>query len=147
MPVPTPADLLQPNGPVEPGFYPDDAVPPAVGAGSVNDRLQAYINRSVAYVATFPAGGLTDTDAAVLAWALYLAHQAAYTALLARPATENLGAMGLPSNTYSSEQLKHLRTQADAYKAEFLGLAVTPEGSTAAGGPNEGGDTPVCIRW
>lgn len=125
-----PADLLQPNGPVDPSFFPDDAAPPATGAGSLNDRLQIYINRAVAKVGSYPSGTFNDTDGAVELWALWLTFDAAHAIKLAAPASENTGEMGLGSTTYLAQQIAKIEEKAVTYRRSFEALvaagSVTP---------------------
>lgn len=120
MAAPTPVELLQPEGPLTPDLYPDDAPPPAVGAGTVLGRLQRYIDRAVAHTATFV--NVVDPDAAAKAYALYLACNDAYIIRSSKPATENLSAMGLKATTYSKEQLGALKGLASDYLGQFSGL-------------------------
>ena len=108
----TVADLMAPAGPLEPNFFPDAA------ADRVT-RLEGYLARAVTKVA---GDSVTDEDAAVEAWALHLAFQALYLIKSNAPASENLGAMGLPSQSWTDSQMRTFRQQADEWKLVYEGL-------------------------
>lgn len=122
-----PVDLLQPLGPVSASFYPDDAPPPATGPDTVLGRLEAYITRATAEVAALAARVQeADRPAAVKAWALYLAHDDAYTIKLASPATKNTGDLGLGGTGFITEQFKGLKEKRDGFLADFRALVAEP---------------------
>jgi hypothetical protein len=121
----TPADLLQPYGPVSASFYPDDAPPPATGPDTVLGRLAAYIARATDEVAALGVRVReADRPAAVKAWALYLAHDDAYTIKLAKPATKNAGDLGLGGTGFITEQFKGLKEKRDGFLVDFRALVV-----------------------
>lgn len=146
MATPTAADLLQPNGPVDPAFYPDDALPPATGDGSVLGRMTTYINRAVAKVAAYPAGSVADVDAAVRLWALHLAFEGAYMVRASRPLMENSQVPVLGSHGYGNQQLVELRNVAAQYRAEFEAMVVGVD-STVDNVASFSSPTKTVIRW
>lgn len=112
-----PEDLLQPAGPIDPSFFPEDTEPPATGAGTLLNRLSAYINRATVR-ATDHAVPTAHMDAAVTNWALHLAFEDAHALMAARPASENyLG--GLGGHAYNTEQLKVFARKALEYKLGY----------------------------
>lgn len=121
----TPASLLQPEGPLDPSLFPDDAAPPATGAGSVLGRLTTYINRAVTKLAPY---SLANPDPATEKWALYLAFSDAHTLAVARPASETDPA-GLGGRAYNADQLKALARKAEEYRGDFNEIVGAVPGS------------------
>lgn len=124
MAIPTAADLVQPEGPVEPSFFPDDAPPPDTTEGSVLHRLTRYIARAQAKVAAYPAGSVTNVDEAVRQWALYLAFDAAYLGMATRPMMENAQVPVLGTTAYGGQQLTELRALREKYRLGFEALLI-----------------------
>lgn len=118
--MPTPESLIQPQGPLDPSFFPDDEPPPATGAGSLLDRLAVYITRAEA------KAGAPDAEPAVTNWALHLAFEDAHALMAARPASETY-MTGLGGHAYNAEQLKFFARKAAEYAILFeQALATAP---------------------
>lgn len=118
MPI-TVADLVAPVGPVELAFFEDELGPGAVlPATQMDDRLNEYIRQ--AYVKAAADGiPLADQDPPAKNYALYLTFDALYLIKSDAPATENLGVMGLPSETFYQQQIDAFQARAKAYLAAY----------------------------
>jgi len=106
----TPADLLSPVGPLEPGFLPDTPTDPLV------DRLQIYITEGELKVLSYPIV-VEEPDSAVKAWALYRAFDAAYLLKSNRPASSSMQDLG--SQSFTEGQIKAFQDKALDYLQAF----------------------------
>jgi hypothetical protein len=114
-------DLLAPNGPVELEFFEDEnVVHPTEGPKTILQvRLEAYITEGYAEATAkgVPAG--VEQDIPAEQWALYRAYEGAYNIKISRPATENMTALGLVSNTFIKAQIDAFAAKAKEYLDGF----------------------------
>lgn len=106
-------DLFEPLGPLEEEFFPeagDESQGEDPLSDELDDRIQSYIDQSVAKVAAYAGAGVMDTDAAVKAWSLYLAFHALYLQAVNRPASASLDGLGAAG--YAKDQREAFQAQA-----------------------------------
>lgn len=114
----TAADLLSPTGPVESFLFPEE------DSNVLEARLTQYLAN--AYADERVAAQQDDVRKNGLArnWALNLVYTAVYTRLSSEPATLTVTEKG--GHGYSTEQIRNIKSLADKYWNDFLGLLVIP---------------------
>ena len=121
--------LIAPSGPVEPELFPGEVT--GDDRSKLLVRVNTYVNKGVVKAT---AAGFTDPsdlfDAAVEAWALYLAFDAAYTLYVMRPAEEDTQMVLLGRNRYDNDQRNALADKAMHYKELYMSLEATLGDST-----------------
>lgn len=129
-------DLLEPNGPLDPAFFPDTEEQLTV-------RLQAYIDRAVTKVAAYE-GVISEEDSAARSWALHLAFSALYLLKANSPGSASMEDLGSVST--AKDQRDAFKEQADFYASEYLLLApeVTINSSVS---PTVSRAVPNTFRW
>lgn len=111
----TGAQLLSPVGPVEAFLFPGE------DSNVLTARLQQYLDNAYAD-ARIAAQPETLANQLAQAFALNLVYTAVYTRLSAEPLNVQVTDKG--GHGYSAEQIKSIKSLADKYWADFLGLLV-----------------------
>jgi hypothetical protein len=134
-----PSDLLEPQGPISPTFFPNES------ESALAERLQAYLDDGAQRAV---AGGLAADDRAVLAWGEYRALNAVVLRLATESASVTIQDQG--SRTRTVEQLRTI-TAARDMALDRWNLAVpapqemNPRGGTL--GRSTSGSTPIVYEW
>jgi hypothetical protein len=124
-----PDALIAPNGPVELSLFPGEAPD-----GALLERMAVYVGKAEDKTSAYTFATPEREEAAVAAWALYLAFNAAYTLSLARPAEQDAGFEVLGRVLYEDDQRQGLKDLADKYFEEWLAvIAGADDGSQVLG--------------
>lgn len=122
----TPDDLKKPKGPVVMEMFPGQH------SNVVDALLQGYIDRSELDPRIVAEPDASKEDALVRALSLHYVFSDVYTEMVAKPLNLNVTEKG--SHSYSNEQLTAMRSLADKWLAEFLGLLTPSAGTVRRGG-------------
>lgn len=104
-------DLLEPIGPLEREFFPDED-------SALDDRLQQYLDTAQAKVDAYTGTLAADAeDEAVKAWALHLAFRALWLLLVSTPSSASMEGTG--SAAFAKDQRDAYKEQSEYYAAQY----------------------------
>lgn len=113
-----PANLLDPEGPLQPHMFPADV---AAGGTTLTDRLQGYINKGVALTGGTLTGA--EQDRAVYWYSLYRSWDAVYSMMITRPA--RITQDGAETTEYIKDQIAAVLAARDEALRNYEGIVAT----------------------
>lgn len=117
----TGTDLIAPNGPIQPTFFPTSALPVGVNLSGLMD---AYVTRAYADARVSTLTSETAKNTGAFSLAAYLALMDVYGRMLTEPTSVNIAEKG--SHGYTKDQRDGIKALADQYLADLDALIPVP---------------------